>query len=68
MKQRIIFAIIMSLLLSTLMTFWISWINLGWSNEFGLTPSFLLGLLLPLLLLLLGPKYISYPLNYRNKP
>lgn len=34
MKQRIIFAVLMSFILSLLMTCWITWINLGWSTEF----------------------------------
>ncbi|EAQ67664.1 hypothetical protein MED121_17094 [Marinomonas sp. MED121] len=34
MKQRIIFALLMSLLLSSLMSCWVTWINLGFSHEF----------------------------------
>lgn len=34
MKQRLIFSIMMSFILSLLMTCWITWINLGWSSEF----------------------------------
>ncbi|AIW22968.1 MULTISPECIES: DUF2798 domain-containing protein [Vibrio] len=34
MKQRIVFGILMSLLLSSLMTLWVTWLNLG------MTPAF----------------------------
>ncbi|SIS60800.1 DUF2798 domain-containing protein [Neptunomonas antarctica] len=34
MKQRIIFALLMSFLLSILMTCWVTWINLGWTPGF----------------------------------
>ncbi|MGB3666385.1 MAG: DUF2798 domain-containing protein [Bermanella sp.] len=34
MMQRIVFAVFMSLLLSSLMTAWVTWINLGWSDGF----------------------------------
>ena len=34
MKQRILFALLMSLLLSSLMSCWVTWINLGLSNDF----------------------------------
>lgn len=34
MKHRIIFSGLMSLLLSTLMTAWVTWINLGYSVHF----------------------------------
>jgi hypothetical protein len=34
MIHRIIFSLLMSLQLSFLMTAWVTWINLGWSNEY----------------------------------
>jgi len=34
MKQRIIFTVLMSLVLSSFMTFWVTWINLGFSDAF----------------------------------
>ncbi|WP_293267832.1 DUF2798 domain-containing protein [Neptunomonas sp.] len=34
MKQRIIFAVMMSFLLSFFMTCWVTWINLGWTENF----------------------------------
>jgi hypothetical protein len=34
MKHRIIFALLMSFLLSSLMTAWVTWINLGWTDDF----------------------------------
>ncbi len=34
MKQRVIFAILMSFVLSILMTCWVTWINLGWTEQF----------------------------------
>lgn len=34
MIHRILFALLMSLLLSFLMTAWVTWINLGWSTEY----------------------------------
>ncbi len=34
MKHRMIFSIIMSLILSILMTCWVTWINLGWGPDF----------------------------------
>ena len=34
MKQRIIFAGLMSLMLSSMMTGWVTWINLGFSGQF----------------------------------
>ncbi|WP_419905459.1 DUF2798 domain-containing protein [Kiloniella sp.] len=34
MKHRMVFSILMSLILSILMTCWVTWINLGWGPEF----------------------------------
>jgi len=34
MKHRLIFALLMSFILSLSMTCWVTWINLGWSQEF----------------------------------
>lgn len=34
MKQRVIFALLMSFLLSLLTTCWVTWINLGWVESF----------------------------------
>ncbi len=34
MKHRFIFAILMSLLLSFLMTCWVTWLNLDWNPNF----------------------------------
>lgn len=34
MMHRITYAVCMSLVLSSLMTAWVTWINLGWSDEF----------------------------------
>ncbi len=34
MKQRIIFSVLMSFMLSSLMTGWVTWINLGWNVNF----------------------------------
>jgi hypothetical protein len=34
MKHRIIFSTLISLLLSSLMSAWVTWINLGWSADF----------------------------------
>ncbi len=36
MKRRLIFTAVMSLVLSFFMTFWVSWINLGFSPDFVL--------------------------------
>jgi len=34
MKQRLIFTAVMSLTLSFFMTFWVTWINLGFNPDF----------------------------------
>ena len=34
MKQRLVFASVMSLILSFFMTLWVTWINLGFNPEF----------------------------------
>lgn len=34
MKERIVFTVFMSFQLSLLMSFWVTWLNLGWSSIF----------------------------------
>ena len=34
MAKRIVFGILMSLMLSSLMTFWVTWVNLGFGVNF----------------------------------
>lgn len=34
MRQRIIFTILLSFILSGLMTLWVTWLNLGWHDAF----------------------------------
>ena len=34
MKHRIIFGLLMSLVLSSMMTFWVTWLNLGFQEQF----------------------------------
>ncbi|WP_417790459.1 DUF2798 domain-containing protein [Terasakiella pusilla] len=34
MKQRLVFSLVMSLILSFLMTLWVTWINLGFIPDF----------------------------------
>lgn len=33
MKYRLVFSVLMSFVLSSLMSLWVTWINLGWSGE-----------------------------------